>query len=209
MEQDTDEQELIGLAVAGDEHALKLLLLRHFDRLAAHIAAKLPIYLCSTTDPEDILQVTFAQAFRFIRVFEPRGDGSLYAWLVTIADRKLSDRMKFHNAQKRGGGQTATGFANPDESAVQLLDTLADGTETPSRCVMRGEMLDALHGAINRLPEDHRLAIRLCCLERLPAAEVARRMNRTEHAVHMLCSRARGLLRKMLGRSSQYFPPRG
>jgi RNA polymerase sigma-70 factor (ECF subfamily) len=70
---------------------------------------------------------------------------------------------------------------------------------------MRHELIQLLHAAIARLPDDYREAIRLQFLESLPVVEVARRMNRTEHAVHMLVSRAKSMLREILGRSSKFF----
>ena len=126
MHQEDSESDLIARAVAGDELAFKMLLHAHFDRLEAHVAAKLPAGLRSVTDPADVRQETFIQGWRHIRNFEPIGNGALYAWLVKIADRKLLDRIKSHNARKRGSGEAAVGSAGADSSAAELLDVLAD-----------------------------------------------------------------------------------
>ena len=208
MDHEDAEQDLIARAVAGEEPALVMLLHAHYDRLAAHIAAKMPAFLRSVTDPVDILQETFIQTWRHIGNFRPAGVGAFHAWLVTIADHKLLDRIKSHNAQKHGGGQVATGRSDAGSSAAQLLDVLADDGDSPSQSAMRHERVQALHIALASLPDDYREAIRLQYIEGLSAAEVARRMNRTEHAVHMLCNRGKTMLREALGRSSQYLSSR-
>jgi RNA polymerase sigma-70 factor (ECF subfamily) len=208
MDHETTEQDMIARAAAGDDHSLQILLLGHYDRLVAHIAAKIPAYLRSTTDPEDLLQETFEQACRHIREFRPAGEGAFHAWLITIADRKLLDRIKSHNAQKRGGGQVAAKPAGAADSAAQLLDVLADGGDSPSQSVMRHENVQAVQVALATLPDDYRKCLRLCYIEGLPVAEVARRMIRSEHAVHMLCNRGKVMLKEVLGRSSQYFSSR-
>jgi RNA polymerase sigma-70 factor (ECF subfamily) len=207
MDHDDSEQNLIGRAVAGEEQALIMLLHLHYDRLAAHIAARIPPFLSRVTDPVDILQDTFIQTWRHIRTFQPQREGSFYAWLVTIADHKLLDRIKSQNAQKHGGGQISIDSSGPG-SVAQLLDVLADDRGSPSQSVMRHELEHVLHIALGTLPDDYREGIWLRYIEGLSAAEVAQRMNRTEHAVHMLCNRGKQMLREVLGRSSQYFSSR-
>ena len=184
MAPDESEHELIARAVAGEEPALFRLLHSHYDRLAAHIAAKMPAFLRSVTDPADILQETFVQAWRHIRNFQPSGDGAFHAWLVTIADRKLLDRIKSHHAQKHGGGQVAAGGSGDvaASSVAELLDVLEAEGDSPSKSAMRHELVQALHLALAALPDDYREGIQLRYIQGLSVAEVAERMNRTERA---------------------------
>src|SRR5688500_5820357 len=97
------EPALVAVAVSGDHPALEQLLLAHYDSLERRIAARLPARLQSTQAVEDILQVTFLQAFRDISRFEQRDDASFGDWLAQIADNRLYDAIKQHDCQKRGG----------------------------------------------------------------------------------------------------------
>ena len=64
------EQALIESAMAGDQAALERLLLAHYDDLERRIRGKLPPKLQSVQAVEDILQLTFIQAFRDISRFD-------------------------------------------------------------------------------------------------------------------------------------------
>ena len=69
---------LTAAAVAGDRVALERLLLAHYDELARRIDLKLPLRLQSTQAVEDILQLTFFQAFRDIAHFQQRTERDLW-----------------------------------------------------------------------------------------------------------------------------------
>jgi RNA polymerase sigma-70 factor (ECF subfamily) len=207
MTSEAAEQDLLVQAVAGDEAALQHLLISHYDRLAAEVAGKLSDKFGSVIAPEDVLQETFVVAFREIRRFTPQGPGSFYHWLATIAQHRLWDLVKGLRAAKRGGGRVGLHrpVRSPEESLSRLLELLNVNEWTPSRSVAGREAISALQVALAGLKEDYREVLRLRYIEGLPAAETAARMNRTEHAIHMLCQRAMERLREALGRSSQFF----
>jgi RNA polymerase sigma-70 factor, ECF subfamily len=210
MPSDAAEDHWVQQAVAGCEAALERLLLTHYDRLAADISRKLPGELRGLIAPDDVLQEAFVVAFREIRDFVPQGAGSFYAWLVAIARHRLLDLVKGQRAAKRGGGRVAlTGCAgSPDESLVGLLEMLNIQEHTPSRSVARREAVSAVQVGLAGLKDDYREALRLRYIEGLPVAEVAARLGRTAHAVHMLCHRGLQQLHAALGRSSQFFSRR-
>src|SRR4051812_29008255 len=97
------EPAQVAAAVSGDRVALERLLLADYDQLERRIRAKLPARLQSTQAVEDILQLTFLQAFRDIVRFEQRPDASFSDWLARIADNRLYDAIKEQDRQKRGG----------------------------------------------------------------------------------------------------------
>src|SRR5689334_10594547 len=94
---------LIKLAISGDQTALERLLLVHYDELERHIRVKLPSRLQSVQAVEDILQLTFMNAFRDIGHYQPRADASFADWLARIAGNRLIDAIREHDRQKRGG----------------------------------------------------------------------------------------------------------
>jgi RNA polymerase sigma-70 factor, ECF subfamily len=206
MSEDSAEQDLVVQAVAGDPSALERLLLAHYERLATHIAHRLPQNLRAVIAPEDVLQETFVCAFREIGRFTPREPSSFYNWLATIAEHRLSDLVKAQRAAKRGGGRVAVPptVKSDAESLVGLLELLCVSERTPSRSAAGHEAVGAVQVALAGLRDDYREVLRLRYIENLPAADIAQRMGRTEHAVHMLCHRALEELRAALGRSSQF-----
>ena len=97
------EQALVSAAVGGDRVALERLLLAQYDSLAQRIGAKLPPRLQATQAVEDILQLTFFQAFRDVGQFQQRADATFGNWVARIAENRLCDAIKEHDRVKHGG----------------------------------------------------------------------------------------------------------
>jgi RNA polymerase sigma-70 factor (ECF subfamily) len=200
------EQELVRRAAAGDEAALRRLLLAHHDQLAATIARQLPLDLQPTVSADDVLQEAYLVAFRKIREFELGASGGFQAWLTSIAEHRLSDLIKWRRRAKRGGGWKPAELrpANDESTVIDMLQVLAADSRTPSREACLHEAMAAMQTALENLKEDAREALRLRYLEGLPVAEVAERIGRSEGAVHMLCTRGLQSLREELGDLSRF-----
>jgi RNA polymerase sigma-70 factor (ECF subfamily) len=203
---DKAEHLLVSRAVAGDEVALQELLLAHHDALAAHIAGRLPRDLRSFLTTDDVIQDTYYTVFRKIRDFEPRPDGGFHAWLVRIAERRLSDLIDAQRCAKRGGGRIPVALpTNPEYSTViGLLELVATHSRTPSRVASELEAVAAVQDALATLTNEQREAVSFRYLEELPMADVAQRMQRSEGAVRMLCTRGVAALREQLGDLSRF-----
>ena len=95
-------------------------------------------------------------------------------------------------------------------AGVPLDRDLAAEDITASRGLQREERFDRLKKAIDTLSPDHRQVILLARIERLPAKEIARRMDRSTAAVAQLLSRALKSLRENFGHTeSLSLPDRG
>ena len=81
---------------------------------------------------------------------------------------------------------------------TQMLEELAVYRHTPSRSAMAHELMAALEGSLQRLPEDCHTALRLRYMEGLDVADAATRMKRTSGSLQMLCCRGLKALRKDL-----------
>jgi RNA polymerase sigma-70 factor (ECF subfamily) len=185
------------------------LLLAHYDDLAQQIATKLPPRLQATQAVEDILQLTFFQAFRDIARFEPRAGAGFGDWLARLADNRLLDAIKQHDRLKRGGDRQQVRAAARDESSVlSLLDWIAANDTSPHSAVARGEALAALQVALASLPRDQHEAIRLRLLEGASLEEAARAMGRTRDAVRGLVQRGKQQLQAAMGRASLWLGTR-
>ena len=200
------EQELVQRVAAGDEAALRRLLLAHHDQLAASVARQLPDDLRRVLSADDVLQEAYLVAFRKIREFDPGQPGGFHAWLSRIAEHRLADLIKGHRRAKRGGGLTPAELrvGNDDSTVIDMLQMLAADSRTPSREARMHEAAAAVQTALENLKEENREALRLRYLEGLSVAELAERMGRSEGAVHMLCTRGLQSLREELGDLSRF-----
>lgn len=201
-----ENRRLIARATEGDRLALEKLLLNNYNRLAKHIAVKLPASAGAVLSAEDILQQAFLHAFRDIRNFQARSDASFYAWLKTIAENRLIDTVKALNRKKRGGDHHRI-RKPPDSrtgSVVDLVEMLSGGGRTPSQSVARHEAVQAVQIGLASLPEDQRLAVQLRFIVGKSLAQTAQEMGKTEGAVRGLIHRAKQNLRDGMGRSSRW-----
>ncbi len=199
------EPALIAAAVGGDRVALERLLLAHYDPLARRIGEKLPPRLQATLAVEDILQLTFLQAFRDIGQFELRADATFGNWLARIAENRLHDAIKAHDCTKHGGDlQRVQDGAGSDGSVLSLWDWIAAADTSPGSIVAREEALQALQVALASLPSDQCMAIRLQVLEGKSLAETATALGRTSDAIRGLVHRGKEQLLAAMGRASKW-----
>src|SRR2546422_10809665 len=77
-----EEQDLVFGAIRGEPLALDRLLLLHYPALAARVEKRIPRRLRALLAPEDIVQETFAEAFRTIGGVPPPGEDALPSWLL-------------------------------------------------------------------------------------------------------------------------------
>ncbi|MBI5866175.1 MAG: sigma-70 family RNA polymerase sigma factor [Planctomycetes bacterium] len=202
---DTDEKELIRQAVAGSAIAVQLLLVRHHASLAAHLQHHLPRTLAGSISVEDICQEAYIAVMRKIAEFNLESEGGFFAWIRTIAERKLTDAIRASGAAKRQAGKRlAAPVGGEATSRVALLGILAVHEHTPSRSLARREGVEHVQAGLGRLEGDYREALRLRYIMGLSVADVAQRMDRTEGAVKMLCNRGLRQLGERLGDLSRF-----
>lgn len=203
--QSSEEQALVARAIDGDTAALDLLLLEHHDALIRAVKKSIPTAQQALVSAEDVCQEAYAQAFQAIGGFTWNGPGSFAAWLRTIALRRLADALRRLGAAKRGGGTPAVKATGPDEeSAVSLLQLLADQQRSPSQSAARREVASLVDRALAQLPTDQERALRMRYFEGLTVAETAERMERSPGAIQMLCSRGLEQIARRLGDPTRF-----
>ena len=150
IEADEAHLAMVHRAVRGDATALKLLLTKSRTQLRDRMAGRMPRDLRSVLDVDDIVQETHVEIFRRIGSFKPQNNGSFDRWVTTIALSRLRNAIKKYRAAKRGGRHRAASLVsrNMEDSALALLDNLADPGQTPSRCVARTEAVEAVQNAL-------------------------------------------------------------
>ena len=189
----------IAAAVHGDRDALAALLHEHGAEVRRRIAAETPADLSATFDIDDVMQITYLEAFLRIGRFDPPRTAEFVAWLTRIARNNLIDALRELRAAKRPPpARRQYGPAEAELSSVAFLEGLGWTSTTPSRQAAAGEMHAELRAALGRLPPDYRRVIELYELEGRTVAATAAALDRSEGAVFMLRARAMDRLREIL-----------
>jgi RNA polymerase sigma-70 factor, ECF subfamily len=201
----TSDDALINRAIGGDEAALTALLRSKGPQIRAALAGRIAPCFQSVLSEDDVMQVTYLEAFLGIGRAKPTSPESFCAWLAKIAENNLLNAIRALEAQKRFDPRKQIQPRPGGDSLGMLLDLLAGPGSTPSKGAARREASGLLETAIEQLGEAHRQVVRMYDLEGRSAAEVAAVMHRSEGAMFMLRARAHERLREILGASSDFF----
>ena len=198
---ETDEL-LLTKASHGDDDAMATLLQKYGPQVRRRITGRIADRFRSAFDEDDVMQVTYLEAFLRTDGFAPKGIGGFVAWLTRIAENNLRDAVKELQRAKRPPRERRV-TAVSDDSYVSLLETLGNTTTTASRHAQEHEAKSILESCLRQLPPDYRKVVQLQELEGRPAAEVAETMGRTVGAIYMLRARAHARLLELLPSASR------
>lgn len=200
-----DDESLLSSAVAGDAEALTSLLGRYGGEARAAISGAIGQQWRSVIDEDDVMQVTYVEAFLQIKRFQPNGIASFRAWLKRIAEHNLQDAIKGLGRDKRPNPRNRVRApAGHEESVMALYDVVGGDSVTPSRVARGKERIGIVEESIRRLPEDYRKVIELYELQGRSVEEVAEQLGRSSGAVFMLRARALDRLRALLPSVSSF-----
>lgn len=169
--------------------------------MAIFVRAESPkIYRCifrlvqDEDEAKSLVQETFLQALTKLDSF--RGDAKLSTWVcaiaINLARASLRKKKRVETMTEADLDALQPHYAPEGQS----LDTFS--LWSPHRQYEQKELHRLLKKAIEKLPEDYRLAIQLRDLEELPMAEVAAILGITETNLRVRLHRARNALRKTL-----------
>lgn len=199
-------ESLFEQAVRGESAALRSLLQEYAPAVRDAVAPKIGRQWRSVLDADDIMQVTYLEAFLRIDQLTAPDPASFTAWLMRIAENNLRDAVRILECAKRPPPRRQIQApASAGSSHVALLELLAADTATPSRRAAAREAIAIIDSALSRLPRDYEQAVRLYDLEGRPVEEIAAAMGRSVGAVHMLRYRGHARLREELGSASRFF----
>lgn len=148
-----------------------------------------PVYylarrMVGEAEAEDVCQETFIAVFRAVAKFE--GKSKLSTWVLAVATRVCLMHLR-----KRRRMETS---AEPADAAEAELITLL----SPSHELLNKEFLKQLADAMDRLPENQRMAVTLRSFEEMSYEEIARAMNCRLEQVRATLFRARCRLLKFM-----------
>jgi RNA polymerase sigma-70 factor, ECF subfamily len=171
--------------------------------LVAHLAGRA---VKRRVDVDDLVQEIFVRALQSrdaLPPFEARAAGSapepaLYRFLAHLARHTVIDVARALRAQKRAGTLAEQRFATSSASGLRASGIALSATG-PFTAAGRSETARDLVAAFERLDPDHRRVLGLRQFEGLSAADAARRLGRSETAVHSLYRRALAAWAEALG----------
>ncbi|MEX2186267.1 MAG: sigma-70 family RNA polymerase sigma factor [Pirellulales bacterium] len=195
---ETDMALMLDRVSAGDDAAGQALLLGCRPRLRAMIALRMDPRLSPRLDPSDVIQDVFAEASDRLADFAQRRPLPFYPWLRQIAWERLVKLHRRHvHAQKRSVAREMTAVLT-DASADLLAERFVDSATSPSRHMLREELLDRVRRELALLGERDREVLVLRYLEELSMAEIAAVLTIGEGAAKLRHLRALERLRRRL-----------
>lgn len=180
--------DLVDRAKRGDAQAFERLFGRFRNRIALWVSTKMGPQLRARLTADDVLQETFLQAHGSLPAFEDQGQGSFLRWLLSIAANRMKDLSKHHSAQKRDVRREAG--APVDRAA---------SSSSPAARASRGELLEMLVTALERVPDPEREVVILRAVEERSLAEIAKHLGKSASAVGVLYVRGLEAMRRELG----------
>lgn len=188
MEPTKDLSPLLRSARDGAPGAMDGLMERVLPELRAYVRLNAGQQIRRMESSSDLVQSICREVLEDLGGFRGDGAGQFRHWLFTVALNKIQMKGRHYGAQKRDVQREAG--VRADESILGAYGSIC----TPSRHAAANEELGRIESAFDRLPDDYRQVLTLCCMMELPHREVAEQMQRNEPAVRKLLSRARARL---------------
>ena len=181
----TDKQ-LVERVQQGDKKSFDLLVLKYQNRIIKLVSR----YVRDQSDAQDIAQDAFVKAYRALPNF--RGDSAFYTWLYRIA---INTAKNYVVSLSRRPLEARV--ENADGEQLDL-DELQKDIATPENALLADEIKQTILEAMNKLPEDLRVAITLREVDGLTYEEIAEAMDCPIGTVRSRIFRARETVDKKL-----------
>jgi RNA polymerase sigma-70 factor (ECF subfamily) len=154
-------------------------------------------------DASDIVQRTVLEAFAAIEQFQGMSEAEFSGWIKQILRRNVTNLVRDNRAAKRDVRREQYLDATDGSVSVTWKQPAGRGT-TPSQRLIRAEVALNLAQALDELPEQQAIAVRMRYLEGRGIEEIAEAMNRTLPAVAGLLRRGMQTLREKMPRGSTW-----
>lgn len=137
----------------------------------------------------DIVQSTCKEVLEHPEWFQTADEAKFRKWVLVTAQRKILNHARYWMAGKRDRNKVQ-GLERPAIASETSVPEVAAIDRTPSQEMISQEEMAKIARALERLPEDYRLVLRLSRHEGLSREEVAARLGRSEDSIRNLVSRA-------------------
>ncbi len=179
------DAETLAAARRGDDRALGRLI-EHYKSYVYTLAYRV---VRDSHEAEDVAQETFIKVVSNLRRF--RGDAKFSVWLYRVVYNTAINRLKKKPL-------VAEPLLNEEGDEVRL----AEGTdaEHPARVALSVERRAMVRRAVEKLPQEYRVAVTCYYLDELSYNEIADVMGVPLGTVKTYLSRSKDALRKILSR---------
>ncbi len=171
-----EDSELLDKLATGDEVAFRMLVERHIDRAYA-IALRI---VGNAADAEDVVQDTMLKIWSHRGRWQ-HGRAKFSTWLYRVISNRCIDLRR-----------------KPRNENVETVPEVADSQPGAVEIIERNELNGMLELAMQRLPEQQRIAVIFSYHENMSNGEIAQVMDTTVAAVESLLKRGRQQLRQLL-----------
>ena len=161
MSEQLTDQQLVDKVQQGDKKAFNLLVLKYQNRVSSLVAR----YVKNSGDVADVTQEAFIKAYRALPNF--RGESAFYTWLYRIA---VNSAKNYLVSQSRK--PPASDVDAQEAEFYDGADALHENS-SPERSLLTKEIEKYLYQAIDKLPDELRMAITLREMEGMSYEDIA------------------------------------
>jgi len=159
------DKELVQRVQQGDKKSFDLLVLKYQNRIIKLVSR----YVREQSDAMDVAQEAFLKAYRALPNF--RGDSAFYTWLYRIAINTAKNHLVSMSRRP-----AEAHLENSDGDAIDIEELQKD-FDNPENLLLAEEIKQTILTAMNKLPEDLRVAITLREIDGLTYEEIAEAMD--------------------------------
>ena len=173
------DKNLVLRVQQGDKSAYDLLVIKYQHRIIQLVNR----YVKDPSEAQDVAQEAFIKAYRALANF--RGDSAFYTWLYRIAINTAKNYL-VSRSRRYSDYQIDIQDAEQVENAPQLK-----AMETPEYLLLNDEIVKVITAAIEKLPEEMKVAIMLREFEGMSYEDIAHTMECPVGTVRSRIFRAR------------------
>ena len=181
------EENLVNNIKSKDLNSFKVLV----DEYQKKVLNTCNRFVNNKEDAEDLTQEVFIEVYRSISGF--RGDSKLSTWIYRIAVTKSPDFLRKKKRKNRFGIMKNVLGEETLQVELKAYDTLNPVTQAENQ-----DRIKILNEALEKLPENQRVAFTLSKYDELSYREIAEILETTISAVESLIHRAKNNLKKRL-----------
>jgi RNA polymerase sigma-70 factor (ECF subfamily) len=173
------DKELVLRVQQGDKSAYDLLVIKYQHRIIQLVNR----YVKDPSEAQDVAQEAFIKAYRALGNF--RGESAFYTWLYRIAINTAKNYL-VSRSRRYSDYHVDVQDAEQVENAPQLK-----AMDTPENLLINDEIVAVIKSAIEKLPEEMKIAIMLREFEGMSYEEIAQTMDCPVGTVRSRIFRAR------------------
>lgn len=187
----TDDLTLVQRVRSGDQRAFKQLVERYQRKVYAVAYGMLK----DKEEARDVAQEAFVKVYKYLDHF--KGDASFYTWLYRITANVCIDVMRRKGTAK--GDHVEFDETQAQDTSEANLGALGSKLGTnPQKSVLRRELAEKIHEALQQVPEKHREILLLREVEGMSYEDLARTLEIPKGTVMSRLFHARLKVQKLL-----------